>query len=63
MKYCIECKENAVFYYRSMFCEECIKEFFEGGKEMSKDIRNMSDAEWLEWQKNVIREEYCQEGG
>lgn len=23
-----------------------------------KDIQSMSDAEWIQWQKEVIREEY-----
>ena len=30
MNKCIECKENEVHYYRSMFCKDCIKDFFEG---------------------------------
>jgi len=26
---CIECKENVVWYYNSMFCKYCIVNFFE----------------------------------
>lgn len=29
---CIECKVNVVYYYRGYFCEDCIREFFEGGE-------------------------------
>lgn len=30
MKLCIECKTQVVHYYRSEFCKDCIKDFFEG---------------------------------
>lgn len=29
---CKECKVNVVHYYRSIFCKDCIKDFFEGEK-------------------------------
>lgn len=32
------------------------------GKQMNKDIREMSDAEQLAWQKKVIREEARDDG-
>lgn len=33
MEMCIECKTEVVHYYRSLFCEECLKDFFEGDEE------------------------------
>lgn len=31
-KYCIECKDNIVSHYRSYFCKDCIRDFFEEKK-------------------------------
>ena len=31
MPKCIECKINVVHYYRSIFCEECLRDFFDEG--------------------------------
>lgn len=29
---CVECKESVVWYYNSLFCKDCIVNFFEGEK-------------------------------
>lgn len=48
MKKCIECKTEVVYYHRSMFCKDCIKDFFEGEdekqNELSKIICNTKDT-------------------
>lgn len=38
MTKCAECKTEVVHYYRSMFCKDCTKNFFEGEKDESKQI-------------------------
>ena len=39
-KLCIECKKNVVSHYKSYFCEDCIKNFFEGEK--NEKVRNQT---------------------
>lgn len=29
---CVDCDENVVFFYRSYFCEDCIRDFFNKNK-------------------------------
>jgi len=36
---CIECKTEVVHYYRSLFCKDCLKDFFEGGKKIDEHER------------------------
>ena len=36
MRICIECKKNVVSHYRAYFCEDCIKNFFGGGKKVEQ---------------------------
>lgn len=33
MTKCTECKKEVVHYYRSLFCKECTKDFFEGDED------------------------------
>lgn len=40
MKYCIECKNNVVSHYRSYFCEDCIKDFFEDKESEEEDYES-----------------------
>lgn len=37
-KLCIECKKKVVWFYRSYFCKDCIKNFFEEDKNGSKKV-------------------------
>lgn len=39
MRVCIECKKNVVSHYRAYFCEDCIKNFFEGGKNVKSELK------------------------
>lgn len=35
-KFCIECKKNVVNHYKSHFCEDCSRDFFEVKKDENK---------------------------
>jgi len=66
MTKCAECKTEVVHYYRSMFCKDCTKDFFEGDKIMNKDYVEIdgkeirvyqiceSDAVAAEWDTDAV---------
>lgn len=38
MEKCIECKTEVVHYYRSLFCKDCIKDFFDTTKDENEEV-------------------------
>jgi len=46
-KYCIECKAEVVWYYRSYFCKNCTINFFDKERKNKKKALAIKESEWF----------------